>query len=290
VSKLHVPWGRATDGRDPLVITPGSAGWTYAGLEVIQLRPGEAREIAIEGVELAVVPLRGGARVAADGHVIDLAGRPSVFAAVTDLAYVPLDAALTVSSVEGAELALATARATRRFEAAYIPVSDVPVEVRGAGRATRQVNDLLAAGSSTAVDKLCVVEVLTPDGNWSSYPPHKHDTASEHEVVNEEIYYFRVAGRDGVTPDREGFGVHRTYTPDGELDETVTVRDGDAFLVPRGYHGPSIAAPGHHLYYLNVLAGPGAERSMAFCDDPAHHWIRESWADQPIDPRCPLTR
>src|SRR5215207_502131 len=176
VSKLHVPWGRATDGRDPLVITPGSAGWTYAGLEVIQLRPGEAREIAIEGVELAVVPLRGGARVAADGHVIDLAGRPSVFAAVTDLAYVPLDAALTVSSVEGAELALATARATRRFEAAYIPVSDVPVEVRGAGRATRQVNDLLAPGSSTAVDKLCVVEVLTPDGNWSSYPPHKHDT------------------------------------------------------------------------------------------------------------------
>ena len=290
MSKLHVPWGRATDGRDPLVITPGSAGWTYAGLEVIQLRPGEAREIAIEGVELAVVPLRGGARVAADGHVIDLAGRPSVFAAVTDLAYVPLDAALTVSSVEGAELALATARATRRFEAAYIPVSDVPVEVRGAGRATRQVNDLLAPGSSTAVDKLCVVEVLTPDGNWSSYPPHKHDTASEHEVVNEEIYYFRVAGRDGVTPDREGFGVHRTYTPDGELDETVTVRDGDAFLVPRGYHGPSIAAPGHHLYYLNVLAGPGAERSMAFCDDPAHHWIRESWADQPIDPRCPLTR
>jgi 5-deoxy-glucuronate isomerase len=290
VSKLHVRLGRATDGRDPLVITPKSAGWTYAGLEVIQLGPGEAREIAIEGVELAVVPLRGGARVAADGHVIDLAGRPSVFAAVTDLAYVPLDSALTVSSAEGAELALATARATRRFEAAYIPVSDVPVEVRGAGRATRQVNDLLAPGSFTAADKLCVVEVLTPDGNWSSYPPHKHDTASEHEVVNEEIYYFRVAGRDGVTPDREGFGVHRTYTPDGELDETVTVRDGDAFLVPRGFHGPSIAAPGHHLYYLNVLAGPGAERSMAFCDDPAHHWIRESWADQPVDPRCPLTR
>ncbi len=283
MSKLHVPWGRATDGRDPVVITPESAGWTYTGLIVVHLAPGESRDVAIDGVELAVIPLRGSARIETDGQVIDLVGRPSVFAAVTDLAYVPLGATLRLSSPDGAELALATARATRRFEPAYIPAGAVPVEVRGAGQATRQVNDLLAPGTFAGADKLCVVEVLTPDGNWSSYPPHKHDTASEHEVVNEEIYFFRIDGEDG-------FGIHRTYTADGELDETVTVRDGDVFLVPRGYHGPSIAAPGHHMYYLNVLAGPGAERSMAFCDDPAHHWIRDSWAGQSADPRCPLTR
>jgi 5-deoxy-glucuronate isomerase len=283
MSKLHVPWGRATDGRDPLVITPESAGWAYTGLIVVHLAPGEARNVEIEGVELAVVPLRGSARVEADGTVIDLAGRDSVFAAVTDLAYVPLGAALQLSSADGAELALATARATRRFEPAYVPAGAVPVEVRGAGRATRQVNDLLAPGSFTGADKLCVVEVLTPDGNWSSYPPHKHDTAGQHEVANEEIYFFKIDGEGG-------FGIHRTYTTDGELDETVTVRDGDVFLVPRGYHGPSIAAPGHHMYYLNVLAGPHDERSMAFSDDPAHHWIRDSWAGQATDPRCPLTR
>jgi 5-deoxy-glucuronate isomerase len=283
MSKLHIPWGRATDGRDPLVITPESAGWAYTGLIVVHLAPGEARNVEIDGVELAVVPLRGSARVEADGTVIDLAGRDSVFTALTDLAYVPLGAALQLSSVDGAELALATARATRRFEPAYVPAGGVPVEVRGAGRATRQVNDLLAPGSFAGADKLCVVEVLTPDGNWSSYPPHKHDTASEDEVANEEIYFFKINGESG-------FGIHRTYTTDGELDETVTVRDGDVFLVPRGYHGPSIAAPGHHMYYLNVLAGPHDERSMAFCDDPAHHWIRDSWDGQPPDPRCPLTR
>ena len=126
------------------------------------------------------------------------------------------------------------------------------------------------------------VELLTPDGNWSSYPPHKHDDSPECPVNNEEIYYFRIGGGDG-------FGLHRLYTSDGEIDDTVAVRDGDVFLIPRGYHGPCIAAPGHPMYYLNVLAGPGDERSMAFCDDPAHHWVRESWAGMTTDPRVPMT-
>src|SRR5829696_5864657 len=127
MSKLHLPWGRATDGRDPLVITPESASWAYTGLIVVRLAPGEARDVEIEGAELAVIPLSGSARVEADGTVIDLAGRDSVFAAFTDLAYVPLGAALRLSSVDGAELALATARATRRFEPAYVPAGAVPV-------------------------------------------------------------------------------------------------------------------------------------------------------------------
>lgn len=83
--------------------------------------------------------------------------------------------------------------------------------------------------------------------------------------------------------------MHRTYTADGELDENVAVRDGDVFLIPRGYHGPCVAAPGYPMYYLNVLAGPAPERSMAFCDDPAHGWVRDTWASVPPDPRCPVT-
>jgi 5-deoxy-glucuronate isomerase len=110
--------------------------------------------------------------------------------------------------------------------------------------------------------------------------------------VNEEIYYYRIAGTDRVTPSRTGFGLHRTYTgPEHEaaglapLDEFAEVRDGDVVLIPYGYHGPCVAAPGYPMYYLNVLAGAGPTRSMAFCDDPAHAWIRDTWADMPTDPR-----
>jgi 5-deoxy-glucuronate isomerase len=83
--------------------------------------------------------------------------------------------------------------------------------------------------------------------------------------------------------------MHRLYTTDGTIDESVAVSDGDVFLIPRGYHGPSIAAPGYPMYYLNVLAGPAPGRSMAFCDDPAHEWVREAWSNMPTDPRCPMT-
>ena len=121
-------------------------------------------------------------------------------------------------------------------------------------------------------------------GNWSSYPPHKHDVTDPCSVANEEIYYYRIAGTDQVTPSREGFGLHRTYTgPEhaaaglAELDVLVEVRDGDVLDVPYGYHGPCVAAPGYPMYYLNVLAGNGSERSMAFCDDPAHTWVRDTW-------------
>ena len=131
-------------------------------------------------------------------------------------------------------------------------------------------------------DRLSAVEVLTPAGNWSSYPPHKHDEDRPGEAILEEIYYFRLEGE-------ASFGIHKTYASDGGFDVTSTVRDGDIFLVPRGYHGPSIAPPERPLWYLNVLAGPAPERSMTFCDDPKHHWIRDSWRGQPTDPRVPMT-
>ena len=217
-----------------------------------------------------------------DGERFELAGRTDVFARVSDFVYVGRDSAVTLRATSGGEVAVPTARCERRLPARYGPAADVPIEVRGAGVCTRQVTNFLSPQSWPHADRLMAVELLTPGGNWSSYPPHRHDDSPECPVNNEEIYYFRIDGADG-------FGVHRLYTSDGTIDDTVIVRDGDVFLIPRGYHGPCIAAPGHTMYYLNVLAGPDGERSMAFCDDPAHHWVRESWAEMDTDPRCPIS-
>jgi 5-deoxy-glucuronate isomerase len=280
---LHRPHGTLAAGPDLVRLTPEDAGWTYTGLRVLRLAPGEQRTVSTGEFEAFVLPLAGGGvTVSVDGQQISLAGRASVFDRVTDFAYIPRDADVTLSTVDGCELALPMARCTRRLEPRYGPAEDVPVEVRGAGNATRQVTNFGVPGVWDHADKLNACELITPDGNWSSYPPHKHDDTEPCEVVNEEIYYFRVEGE-------AGFGFHRTYTADGKIDEDVTVRDGDVFLIPRGYHGPCVAAPGYPMYYLNVLAGPGEQRSMAFCDDPAHAWIRDTWATQPTDPRCPVT-
>jgi len=289
MSKLHRPAGTLSDGEDPVRLSPDSAGWNYTGLRVLTLTAGSSRVIHTGQFEAFVLPLAGACTVRVDGLVFDLTGRDSVFTRVTDFAYVPRDAEVELSTVEGIEVALPMARCTRRLEPRYGPAENVPVEVRGAGQATRQVTNFGTPGVWDHADKLNACELITPGGNWSSYPPHKHDEVSECEVVNEEVYYFRIAGRDGVTPSREGFGLHRTYTADGDLDEDVAVRDGDVFLIPRGYHGPCVAAPGYPMYYLNVLAGPAEERSMAFCDDPAHGWIRDTWKDLPTDERCPVT-
>jgi 5-deoxy-glucuronate isomerase len=286
---LHRPAPSLATGRDPVVLTAADAGWAFCGLEVLQLAPGQTRDLATGDTECAVLPLSGGLTVEVEGRRFELTGRDSVFAAVTDWAYLPIDAEVRLSSTHGCEVALPSAQATRRFDPAHIAAGNVPVEVRGAGPATRQVTNFCAPGVFDGADRLMCVELLTPDGNWSSYPPHKHDGTDGCLVANEEIYYFRV-GRAGTTAyDPDGFALHRTYTVDGEIDENVVVRDGDVFLIPRGFHGPCIAAPGYPLYYLNVLAGPGDERSMAFCDDPSHHWVRATWDDMPVDPRCPMT-
>jgi 5-deoxy-glucuronate isomerase len=275
--------------RSALVITPESAGWTYCGLRIVQLAAGESQSLSTNDEELAVLPLAGSVTVEVDGHEFELEGRDSVFARVTDWVYVPIESDVRLASEDGVELALASARAERRFEAAYVPAADVQIEIRGAGQATRQVTNFLAPGAFDDVDRLIAVEVLSPDGNWSSYPPHKHDDTPGSLANNEEIYYFRVGKAGSVATSDEGFALHRTYTADGSIDETVVVRDGDAFLVPRGYHGPTVAAPGYPLYYLNVMAGPNPERTMAIVDDPPYAWVRDSWKGMALDPRCPMT-
>jgi 5-deoxy-glucuronate isomerase len=254
------------------------------------LVPGVERSIDLGDKEGCVLPLSAiDVDVAIDGERFHLDGRVSVFDRVTDFAYAPRGATVVVMAAAGGEVAIATARCDRRLAARYGSADDVAVELRGSGPATRQVNNFMSPEAWPEADKLMCVELITPDGNWSSYPPHRHDDSPECPVNNEEIYYFRIGVAGSSDYSAEGFGMHRTYTPDGEIDINVVIHDGDVFCVPRGYHGPCIAAPGYPMYYLNVLAGPGGERSMAFCDDPTHHWVRDTWADMATDPRCPMT-
>jgi 5-deoxy-glucuronate isomerase len=280
VSDLFRPAGSTARGGDPVVVSPSDAGWDFSSLRVLSLAAGERRVLSLEGFEAAVLPLSGSCRVEVGSRVFDLDGREDVFTRVTDFAYLPAGTEAVVSSGGGGEFALPSARAERRLEPAYVPGAAVSVEVRGAGVATRQINNFMSADAFEA-ERLIAVEVLTPDGNWSSFPPHKHDEHSDREVPLEEIYYFRIRGEGG-------FGFHRTYTGDGSIDATVTVRDGDVFLIPRGYHGPCVAAPGHTMYYLNVMAGP-AERAWRVCTDPTHEWLWDLFEQLDPDPRCPMT-
>ncbi|MFG1949167.1 5-deoxy-glucuronate isomerase [Nonomuraea sp. NPDC048826] len=274
------PYGEAAAGPWAVEITPSLAGWDYAGLRVVDLT-GAPVSFDTGGEEMIVLPLAGSCTVAVgSGEVFELAGRSSVFAGPSDFAYIPISEHVTLTGA--GRIALPSARATRRLEPRHVPASAVPVELRGAGQASRQVNNFAAPGVF-ACDKLVAVEVLTPGGNWSSYPPHKHDTANPGEAVLEEVYYFEVAD--------QGLGYQRVYSSErGPIDTLAEVGSGDVVLVPYGYHGPSMAAPGYDLYYLNVLAGPAEERSMAFCDDPRHAWIRATWDGQEIDPRLPFGR
>ena len=289
----HHPAGSLATSDSLVALTAANAGWSFCGLEVFALAAGDTRLLVGDGVERAVLPLGGSATVEVEGQRFELDGRDDVFSRVTDWAYLPLDSEARLSTATGCELALPSAAAERRFAPAHIAAGDVMVEVRGAGPATRQVTNFMTPGRFDDADKLMCCELLTPDGNWSSYPPHRHDGVGDCLVNNEEIYYFRIGRTGAVGYAPEGFAMHRTYTvaevhgEDAEVN--LAVHDGDVFLIPEGYHGPCVAAPGYPLYYLNVLAGPGDERSMAFCDDPTHHWVRDAWIDLPVDPRCPMT-
>ena len=284
-----IPAGSAGEGRADLLITPESAGWTYSGMRVYTLRSGDPATFTLAGEEGVLVSLS--ARdflVSVDGREFPMRGREGVFAAVSDWMYLPVDSTVTVTGESG-EVAIVTARASEVFPVHYGPAESVPVEVRGAGRSTRQVTNYATPDSFAGAHKINVCEVLTPGGNWSSWPPHRHDGIGDCVTMNEEIYYFRIGREDQPHGDPTGSGLFRLYTVDGSHDETISVFDQDTYLVPEGYHGPTVANPEYPMYFLNVLAGPGAERTMAFCDDPSQRWIRESWADQAPDPRLPMT-
>ena len=294
---LHRPFHDEPGSPELVSLSPEDAGWGWTGLRVLRLEPGVPQVVATGESEMFVLPLSGGLRVDVDGEAsLEIVGRESVFTRVTDFGYLGRDTTATLVSDAGAEVALPSSRCSRRLPPAYGAADAVPVEVRGAGPSTRQVTNFGVPGVWDHAEKLICCELVTPPGNWSSYPPHKHDASAPCPVVNEEIYYYRIGGADQVTPSRDGFGYHRTYTGDehaaaglAPLDELIEVRDHDVVLVPHGYHGPCIAAPGYPMYYLNVMAGPADGRALAFCDDPAHGWVRDTWADQRPDPRSPVT-
>ena len=270
-------------------VTPENAGWSYSSMRVVELAAGASHDLDAGDSEWIVLPLVGGAHVACAERSFDLEGRASVFDRVSDFAYVPRDATARVSSPDGGRIALLGARAERTLSFRYGRAEDVPVELRGAGSSTRQCNNF-ASPDGFETDRLVAVEVVVPGGNWASYPPHKHDEARPGEAQLEEIYYFEVRG--GAPPGSPGpGGYQRVYSsgPDRQIDVDVEVKTGDVVLIPYGYHGPTMAAPGYDLYFLNVLAGPAQPRSMAFCDDPTHAWVRASWRDQAIDPRLPMS-
>src|SRR5215213_10639591 len=196
MSARHRSW--ADDGEPTLVsITPDDAGWTWTGIQVLRLCPGVPRTVETGASECFVLPLSGGLTVDVEGEVtLTLEGRDSVFTHVTDFAYVGRDSRAVLTSEAGAEVALPSSRCEGKLPVAYGAAEDVPVEVRGAGNATRQVTNFGVPGVWDHAEKLVCCELLTPPGNWSSYPPHKHDASRPCEVVNEEIYYYRIAGRD----------------------------------------------------------------------------------------------
>jgi 5-deoxy-glucuronate isomerase len=248
------------NGAAMLAVTPESAGWEYVGFDVLRLEPGRPEERATGDRELCLVVVEGSCHVRSEhGDWRDLGGRPDPFSGSPDAVYLP---PRTTFSVEGAaEVALCWAPAGEGAEARVLPGDEIEVEVRGHGAQERTVTPILMG--DRAADSLLVCEVVTPPGHWSSYPPHKHDRdALPEESLLEETYYHRISPA-------QGFALQRVYTGDGELDESLTVRDRDVVLVPRGYHTVS-APPGYTDYYLNVMAGP--VRSWAIANDPDHEW------------------
>ncbi len=288
------PLGSAPGAGWDVSIGADTDDWVHTGLYAGGLADGERREIAAGEWEHVVVPLSGSLTVESEGDRAVLAGRTSVFAGPTDVAYVASERALTVTAHGGpARVAVCAARATSVHEPGFRHVSaaEVPVELRGAGRASREVHNFAIPGVLDA-DSIIACEVITPAGNWSSYPPHKHDEErSGVETELEEIYYFEVQleGGSRAPEGADPVGYQRVYgTDDRPIDVLAEVRTGDVVLVPHGWHGPAMAAPGYDLYYLNVMAGPGPTRAWLICDDPAHGWVRDTWTALDVDPRLPL--
>ena len=288
--------GELARGAWQSVVDSSTPGWLHTGIRVAELREGESLELDDTGTERIIVPLAGSFDVshteAGTTTTTSLHGRASVFDGPTDVLY--LSTAATASIRGRGRVAIAASPTGTLWPTQYVAADDIPVELRGAGASSRQVHNFGTPGALDAA-RLIVCEVITPAGNWSSYPPHKHDEHVEgHESQLEEIYYFESAptrAGDSSAPDpAASFGMFSTYSsPAGAIEIDARVQTGDIALVPFGYHGPAVAAPGYDLYYLNVMAGPDAQRQWLISDDPAHTWVRGAWSTLAVDDRLPYT-
>jgi 5-deoxy-glucuronate isomerase len=261
-----------------LDVTPQAAGWEYISFAVRRIPRGTRSTGRTDGQECCLVLLSGHCTVAWErSGVRTLGPRASVFDSYPHAVYLPHGHDYELQAIETTDLAECRAPSAKPLEARVVRPEDCGFEIRGGGNATRQIVDILPP--AFPADRLLICEVFTPSGNWSSYPPHKHDTDDPPiEVDLEETYYFRMK-------DASGFGFQRLYTADGRFDETLTVADGDLVLIREGYH-PFVTAFGYDAYYLNVLAG--TRRSMAASDDPRYAEFRRSWPAP--DPRVPMVK
>ena len=273
---LIKPASSKTVSGETLLVTPESTGYQYLTLSIRKLLRGEKFQSMTAATELGLVVLGGRCSVESTaGSWSAIGSRAHVFDGLPTALYLPIETEFTVSADTDCELAFCFSRAEERFPGRLVTPDDIEVEIRGGANATRQINHILKP--DFPAERLLLVEVYTPSGNWSSYPPHKHDVHNPPDEVDlEELYYYKV--------DRpEGYAIQRVYTRDRRLDQTLTVRDGELVLVPEGYH-PVVAAHGYNVYYITALAG--SARSMAASDDPDYAWVRGTWREP--DPRVPL--
>jgi 5-deoxy-glucuronate isomerase len=247
-------------------VTRADAGWQYLSLAVHRMAAGQALDRAADDDEVAVMVLEGRATIrAGQREFVDMGSRSTVFDGVPPpILLIAPGLVINITSREGALLVVGSAPGGEPRLTRAIAPADVLVESRGSGNTARLIHHLLPPAA--AAGRLIAFEVFTPGGNWSSYPPHKHDTEDPpREAYLEEVYFYRFARPTA-------FAVQRVYTADGSLDETITVHDGDVVLVPRGYHVVGTAA-GYDCYYLNLMAGHG--REWRFTIDPDHAWLMD---------------
>jgi 5-deoxy-glucuronate isomerase len=256
---------------DLISVAVEQANWEYTSLAVRKLAQGERWSFNSGNEEVCLVPLGGRCVVRAKGETWEIGERATVFAGLPWGLYLPIGMEVEVTAPTPLELAVCGARAEESFPPALITPEDIEVEIRGGGNATRQINHIVKP--DFPAHRLLIVEVFTPSGNWSSYPPHKHDVSNlPAEADLEEIYYYRIDPADG-------FALQRLYTVDGGIDRAYVIHDGDLLHVPQGYHVFAVAQ-GYTGYYLNVLAGNETVRTMQPSDDPRYAWVRETWTPE----------
>ena len=261
---------------ETISFTPGSVGWDHLGFRSVTIPQGESISAHTKNTEIAIVLLGGKCSVTSPaGNWTSFGRRKNVFDGLAYTLYLPIDTEYVLTAETDADVAICSCPAEKKFPARLITPAQVKVDTRGGGNATRQICSII--GPDDAADRLMIIEVYTPAGNWSSFPPHKHDVhAPPAEVDLEEIYYYRI--------DRpEGYAIQRVYSYDGNRDETITVRDRELVLIPDGYH-PVVAAHGYNIYYLNALSG--SARSLAASLDPNYSWVTSTWKE--TDPRVPF--
>ena len=255
-------------GKFLLDVSPETAGWRYLSFKVARLNAGEVIEADTGGDEVIFVPLAGRGNLTFHGQTHELTRR-DLFREVPDLVYLPPRTPYRIEGVESFEVAWGGAPARGLLPPRFRSRDQVPTAVRGEANVQRGVSTL--ADSDELTERLTVYEVHTPSGNWSSFPPHRHDTR-DGSSYHEETYYYRFSPPDG-------FAMQRIYTRDTDLDEAIAVQHGDVVLVHEGYH-PVVKAPGTNAYYLNFLAGDA--RKIHAVNDPHYDWIGKDWAGRPI--------